>query len=79
MGVSSIGSAGYTSTYTPPLSSGPTVSQATQQADQTQQLRAAEESRTQQQTTTDAQAANAGSSGGGNTTPTRGQNLNITV
>lgn len=79
MGVSSIGSAGFTP-YTPPLSSGPTVSQATQQAGQAEQLRAAEESRAQQQQTTDAQAANAGSSsGGGNTTPTRGQNLNITV
>lgn len=77
MGVSSIGSYGFSS-FTTPLNSGPTAGQAPQQADQTQQARAAEEAQNRQQTQeADSQAQQ--QSGGGYVTATRGQNLNISV
>lgn len=77
MGVSSIGSYGFSS-FTTPLNSGPTAGQAPQQADQAQQARAAEEAQNRQQTQ---EADNQGQqqSGGGYVTATRGQNLNISV
>lgn len=79
MGVSSIGSYGFSS-FTTPLNSGPTAGQATQQADQTQQTRAAEEAQSRQQTQeTDNNQAQQQQSGGGYVTATRGQNLNISV
>lgn len=79
MGVSSIGSYGFSS-FTTPLNSGPTAGQAPQQADQAQQARASEEAQNRQQAQ---QAANNQAqeqqSGGGYVTATRGQNLNISV
>ena len=78
MGVSSIGSVGFSS-FTTPLNSGPTAGQATQQADQTQQARAAEEAQNRQQTQDANNQAQQQQSGGGYVTATRGQNINITV
>jgi len=71
MGVSGIG--GYQQPFTTPLSSGPSAAQQTKQADPNQEAQAAEEERRRQ-----AQQSQ-GAQGGGNTTPTRGQNLNITA
>lgn len=78
MGVSSIGSFGFSS-FTTPLNSGPTAGQSTQQADQTQQTRAAEEAQNRQQTQQTNNQAEQQQSGGGVVTATRGQNLNISV
>lgn len=75
MGVSGI--SGYQQPYTTPLSSGPTAAQQTKQAEPNQEAQAADEARRQQ-----AQAQNQAQQsqqGGGYTTPTRGQNLNITA
>lgn len=82
MGVSSIGGYGSYgfSSYTTPLNSGPTAGRPAQEADQTQQLQAAEESReSTQQQSGESRSGQESSSGGGNVTATRGQNLNITV
>ncbi len=66
MGVSAIGGIGYPQPYTTPLSSGPdAVQRPSGPAEVTPQPQDAQN--------------NAPSSSGGNTTPTRGQNLNITV
>ena len=73
MGVSGIG--GYQQPYTTPLSSGPTALQQTRGTDPNQQAQKAEEDRRQQVQAQDQQVQ----ASGGNTTPTRGQNLNITV
>ncbi|UKJ74990.1 hypothetical protein [Azospirillum brasilense] len=74
MGVSGIG--GYQQQpFTTPLSSGPAALQQTRGTDANQQAQKAEEDRRQQVQAQDQQAL----SSGGNTTPTRGQNLNITV
>lgn len=78
MGVSSIGSYGFSS-FTTPLNSGPTAGQSTQQADQAQQARSAEEAQNRQQTQEANNQAQQQQSGGGNVTATRGQNLNISV
>lgn len=78
MGVSSIGSNGFSS-YTTPLNSGPTAGQAPQQAAQAQQERAAEEAQDRQQAQQANNQAQSQQSGGGYVTPTRGQNLNISV
>lgn len=78
MGVSSIGSNGFSS-YTTPLNSGPTAGQAPQQADQAQQARAAEEAQNRQQAQQANNQAQEQQSGGGYVTATRGQNLNISV
>lgn len=78
MDISSIGSTYGFAPYTTPLNGGPTVTQQVQQTDQTQQLRAGEE----QAETVRQQAReneNTETTGGGNVTATRGQNLNITV
>lgn len=78
MGVSSIGSYGFSS-YATPLNSGPTAGQSAQQADQTQQTQqnnSAEESReTRRQQASETENR----SGGGVVTATRGNNLNISV
>ncbi len=75
MGVSSIGGiGGYQQPYTTPLSSGPAAAQRsttpveTAQEDQTERTRRTQEAQNSTQSTS-----------GGNTTATRGQNLNITV
>ncbi|CAO3427762.1 hypothetical protein [Azospirillum doebereinerae] len=76
MGVSSIGGIGGSQQqpYTTPLSSGPAAAQrSTSPVEAAQDDEADRTRRTQE-----AQASTSGS-GGGNTTPTRGQNLNITV
>ncbi len=79
MGVSGIG--GYQQPYTTPLSSGPTALQQTRGTDPNQQAQKAEEDRRQQVQAQDQQAQQNQQvqASGGNTTPTRGQNLNITV
>lgn len=69
MGVGSIGGTGF-SPYTSALGSGPSSAPQTDEVESTR--RAEEENRRQQATTT--QPAQ-----GGNTTATRGQNLNIVV
>ncbi|WP_372399893.1 hypothetical protein ABMY26_34080 [Azospirillum sp. HJ39] len=74
MGVSSIGGVGgYQQPYVTPLSSGPAAAQRSTSPVESAQEDEAERTRRQQE----AQSAQSGS--GGNTTPTRGQNLNITV
>ncbi|HRQ83059.1 MAG TPA: hypothetical protein PKZ97_18260 [Azospirillaceae bacterium] len=78
MGVSSIGSFGFSS-FTTPLNSGPTAGQPVQQADQAEQARAAEEAQNRQQTQRTNNQAQQQQSGGGVVTATRGQNLNISV
>jgi len=83
MGVSGIG--GYQQQpFTTPLSSGPAALQQTRGTDANQQAQKAEEDRRQQVQAQDQQDQQAQQSqqalaSGGNTTPTRGQNLNITV
>ncbi len=76
MGVSSIGSYGFSS-YTTPLNSGPTAGQAAQQADQAQQAQQQNRSAEESRETTQQQARE--SENRGNVTATRGQNLNISV
>ncbi|PWC39035.1 hypothetical protein [Azospirillum sp. TSO35-2] len=76
MGVSSIGGVGgyQPQPYVTPLSSGPEAAQRSTspvesaQEDQTERTRRQQEAQSSTQSTS-----------GGNTTPTRGQNLNITV
>lgn len=79
MGVSGIG--GYQQPYITPLSSGPTAAQKTDDAGPNERTETVEENRRQQnQQAQQLQAQQAQSSGGGGyTTPTRGQNLNITA
>ena len=80
MGVSGIG--GYQQQpFTTPLSSGPAALQQTRGTDANQQAQKAEEDGRQQVQAQDQQAQQSQQalSSGGNTTPTRGQNLNITV
>lgn len=80
MGVSGIG--GYQQqAFTTPLSSGPAALQQARGTDPNQQAQKAEEDRRQQVQAQDQQAQQSQQalSSGGNTTPTRGQNLNITV
>lgn len=78
MGVSGIG--GYQQQpFTTPLSSGPAALQQTRGTDANQQAQKAEEDRRQQAQDQQAQQSQQALSSGGNTTPTRGQNLNITV
>jgi TFIIF-interacting CTD phosphatase-like protein len=70
MGIGAVG--GFQPSYITPLSNGPAAVQRTQEVDPTSDQTQAEEAdrqASQQQTTSSA----------GNTTPTRGQNLNITV
>lgn len=75
MGVSSIGGiGGYQQPYVTPLSSGPEAAQRSTSPVETAQDDQAERTRRQQE----AQSSTQGTSGG-NTTATRGQNLNITV
>ncbi|KAA0596485.1 hypothetical protein J2848_002146 [Azospirillum lipoferum] len=76
MGVSSIGGIGgyQQQPYVTPLSSGPAAAQRSTSPVESAQEDETERTRRQQE----AQAAQSGSSGG-NTTATRGQNLNITV
>ncbi len=76
MGVSSIGGIGgyQQQPYVTPLSSGPAAAQRSTSPVESAQEDQDERTRRQQE----AQNVQAGSSGG-NTTPTRGQNLNITV
>jgi hypothetical protein len=76
MGVSSIGGIGgyQQQPYVTPLSSGPAAAQRSTSPVESAQEDETERTRRQQ----DAQAVQSGSSGG-NTTATRGQNLNITV
>ncbi|WP_207456215.1 hypothetical protein [Azospirillum sp. SYSU D00513] len=72
MGVSGIG--GTQQPFVTPLSSGPAAAQRTQEKDPVQELaQAAEEEARQAERRTSAQPVPGG------TTPTRGQNLNITV
>ncbi|ALG74142.1 hypothetical protein VY88_18460 [Azospirillum thiophilum] len=74
MGVSSIGGVGgYQQPYVTPLSSGPAAAQRSTSPVESAQEDETERTRRQQE----AQSTQSGS--GGNTTPTRGQNLNITV
>lgn len=74
MGVSSIGGVGgYQQPYVTPLSSGPAAAQRSTSPVESAQEDETERTRRQQE----AQTTQSGS--GGNTTPTRGQNLNITV
>ena len=75
MGVSSIGGIGgyQQQPYVTPLSSGPAAAQRSTSHVESAQEDQDERTRRQQE----AQNVQAGS--GGNTTPTRGQNLNITV
>ncbi len=74
MGVSSIGGVGgYQQPYVTPLSSGPAAAQRSTSPVESAQEDETERTRRQQE----AQSAQSGS--GGNTTATRGQNLNITV
>lgn len=76
MGVSSIGGiGGYQQPYVTPLSSGPAAAQRSTSQVESAQEDQDERTRRQQE----AQNVQAGSGSGGNTTPTRGQNLNITV
>nr|WP_175428778.1 hypothetical protein [Azospirillum argentinense] len=80
MGVSGIG--GYQQQpFTTPLSSGPAALQQTRGTDANQQAQKAEEDRREQVQAQDQQAQQSQQAlaSGGNTTPTRGQNLNITV
>ncbi|MHA7065485.1 hypothetical protein [Azospirillum sp. Marseille-Q6669] len=78
MGVSGIG--GYQQQpFTTPLSSGPAALQQTRGTDANQQAQKAEEDRRQQAQDQQAQQSQQALASGGNTTPTRGQNLNITV
>lgn len=71
MGVSAIGGIGsYPQPYSTPLSSGPA---AAQQSSSPVEVAQTEESDRAQR------VQNAQSTSGGNTTPSRGQNLNITV
>ena len=76
MGVSSIGGIGgyQQQPYVTPLSSGPAAAQRSTSQVESAQEDQDERARRQQE----AQNVQSGS-GGGNTTPTRGQNLNITV
>ncbi|PWC92454.1 hypothetical protein [Azospirillum sp. TSO5] len=76
MGVSSIGGIGgyQQQPYVTPLSSGPAAAQRSTSPVESAQEDQTERTRRQQE----AQTVQSGSSGG-NTTPTRGQNLNITV
>ncbi|AWB08594.1 hypothetical protein A6A40_26815 (plasmid) [Azospirillum humicireducens] len=76
MGVSSIGGIGgyQQQPYVTPLSSGPAAAQRSTSQVESAQEDQDERTRRQQE----AQNVQSGSSGG-NTTPTRGQNLNITV
>ncbi|CBS90674.1 hypothetical protein [Azospirillum lipoferum] len=76
MGVSSIGGIGgyQQQPYVTPLSSGPAAAQRSTSQVESAQEDQDERTRRQQE----AQNVQSGS-GGGNTTPTRGQNLNITV
>lgn len=80
MGVTGIG--GYQQPYITPLSSGPTAAQKTEESGPNERTETVEESN-QRQRTQQAQQAQAqpvqARSGGGYTTPTRGQNLNITA
>ncbi|WP_209881902.1 hypothetical protein [Azospirillum soli] len=76
MGVTGIGV--YQQPYTTPLSSGPAAAQQTKQADPNQEAQAADEARRQQGQQNQTQQ-NQAQQGGGYTTPTRGQNLNITA
>ncbi|SMH35545.1 hypothetical protein [Azospirillum agricola] len=76
MGVSGIGGiGGYQQPYTTPLSSGPAAAQRSTSPVETAQEEEAERTRRTQE----AQNSTQSGSSGGNTTPTRGQNLNITV
>ncbi|WP_042446133.1 hypothetical protein [Azospirillum sp. B510] len=76
MGVSSIGGIGgyQQQPYATPLSSGPAAAQRSTSPVESAQEDQTERDRRQQE----AQTVQSGSSGG-NTTPTRGQNLNISV
>ncbi|MBK1838187.1 hypothetical protein JHL17_12255 [Azospirillum sp. YIM B02556] len=76
MGVSSIGGIGgyQQQPYVTPLSSGPAAAQRSTSPVESEQEDQSERTRRQQE----AQNTQSGSSGG-NTTPTRGQTLNITV
>ncbi|SMF92209.1 hypothetical protein SAMN02982917_0518 [Azospirillum oryzae] len=76
MGVSSIGGIGgyQQQPYVTPLSSGPAAAQRSTSPVESAQEDQTERTRRQQE----AQTVQSGSSGG-NTTPTRGQNLNISV
>lgn len=77
MGVSSIGGIGgyQQQPYVTPLSSGPAAAQRSTSPVESAQEDQTERTRRQQE----AQTVQSGSSSGGNTTPTRGQTLNITV
>ncbi len=75
MGVSSIGGyGGYQQPYTTPLSSGPTAAQRS-----TAPAETAQEDQTERTRRDQAAQASTQSTSSGNTTPTRGQNLNISV
>ncbi|RJF79356.1 hypothetical protein D3877_21475 [Azospirillum cavernae] len=75
MGVSSIGGyGGYQQPYTTPLSSGPTAAQRS-----TAPAETAQEDQTERTRRDQAAQASSQSTSNGNTTPTRGQNLNISV
>ncbi|WP_434624000.1 hypothetical protein [Azospirillum sp. B2RO_4] len=77
MGVSSIGGIGgyQQQPYVTPLSSGPAAAQRSTSPVESAQEDQTERTRRQQE----AQTVQSGSGSGGNTTPTRGQTLNISV
>ncbi|WP_448208711.1 hypothetical protein [Azospirillum sp. sgz302134] len=88
MGITGIG--GYQQPYITPLSSGPAAAQRTDDKGPNERTETVEETNTRQQQAQQAQAQQAQGtqsqqpggqprSGGGYTTPTRGQNLNITA
>jgi len=78
MGVSSIGSYGFSS-YTTPLNSGPTAGQPAQQAGQAQQAQQNQTTEETQETARQQSRENEKSENRGAVTATRGQNLNISV
>ena len=77
MGITGIG--GLQQPYVTPLSSGPSAAQRTDEAGPNERAETVEESRRQKTQQAQQNQALQAQTGGGSTTPTRGQNLNITV
>jgi hypothetical protein len=77
MGITGIG--GFQQPYITPLSSGPSAAQRTDEAGPNDRMETVEENRRQQTQQAQQNQALQAQAGGGSTTPTRGQNLNITV
>lgn len=77
MSITGIG--GIQQPYITPLSSGPSAAQRTDDAGPNERTEAVEENRRQKTQQAQQNQAVQAQTGGGSTTPTRGQNLNISV